>query len=174
MSKTSGYAMSVEFCELFAREMKGLYLLSLLLTADHEKAEECFVASLEGCIEGNSVFKEWAHSWAKRMIVKNAIQTIAPRLCTDRGAVADPPDVWDGFRASQQAHRAMVRILAVRDFERIVFVLSVLERYSDRDCAFLLGCSQREVCEARAKAFWQIGDPEAANPPSVEDTKALT
>jgi hypothetical protein len=112
ISKTSGYATSVEFCELFARETKSLYLLSLLLTAKHENAEECFVSSLEECIEGNSVFKEWAHSWAKRMIVKNAIQMIAPRLCTDKDAVADLSDVCCGLQGPQQAHRAMVGSLA--------------------------------------------------------------
>ena len=173
VSKTDEYATSVEFCELFRREMKSLYLLCLLLTAKHENAEECFVSSFDECLEGNSVFKEWAHSWAKRMIVKNAIQMIAPRLCTDKDAVADPSDVCCGVQGTQAAHRAMVEILALHDFERFVFVLSVLERYSDRDCAFLLGCTQHEVFEARAKAFWQIGDHNAANPPKMEDRKAL-
>ena len=67
MRNTSVHAINIEFCALFATEMKGFYLLSLLLTADEAKAEKCFVSSLEGCIEGNSVFKEWAHSWAKRV-----------------------------------------------------------------------------------------------------------
>lgn len=171
MRNTSVHAINIEFCALFATEMKGFYLLSLLLTADEAKAEKCFVSSLEGCIEGNSVFKEWAHSWAKRVIVKNGIQMIAPSICHSRDIVPAPPDVCGCFRGTQQAHRAMVRIFTLRDFERIVFVLSVLERYSDRECAHFLGCSQREICEGRAKAFWQIGDYDTASPPSVEDTR---
>jgi hypothetical protein len=98
ISKTSGYATSVEFCELFAREMKSLSLLSLLLTAKHENAEECFVSSLDKCLQGNSVFKEWAHSWAKRMIVKNAIQMIAPRLCTGQRRGLLPGDAAHNSR----------------------------------------------------------------------------
>ena len=51
-----------------------------VLTADPEKAEQCFVAGLDDSIHGTPVFKEWARSWSKRMIIKNAIRLIAPFL----------------------------------------------------------------------------------------------
>jgi hypothetical protein len=35
--------------------------------------------------------------------------------------------------------------------------MSVLERYSDHDCALLLGCSRAEVIAARIRALQQIG-----------------
>jgi hypothetical protein len=41
-------------------------------------------------------------------------------------------------------------------FERFVYVMSVLERYSDLDCSVLLGCARREVVGARIRAFQQI------------------
>src|SRR6185312_2136456 len=67
-----------DFCQIFAEDQSALYLLSLVLTADPEKAEQCFVAGLDDSIHGNPVFKEWARSWSKRMIIKNAIRLIAP------------------------------------------------------------------------------------------------
>jgi hypothetical protein len=137
-SKKVGLATSAEFCHLFTREMKGLYLLSLLLTANHEKAEACFVSGLEDCIKGNSVFKERAHFWVKRMIVKNAIQAIAPRANeSDKIMVAVTTRIDNGSLGKEKESRAMTSILALDAFERFVFVLSVLERYCDRDCALL-------------------------------------
>jgi hypothetical protein len=41
-------------------------------------------------------------------------------------------------------------------FDRFVFVVSVLEGYSDRDCALLLDCSCADVMAARIRAFQQI------------------
>jgi hypothetical protein len=38
------YATSADFGQIFHDEMEGLYLLSFLLTADREKAEQCFVS----------------------------------------------------------------------------------------------------------------------------------
>ena len=77
-TRVQGYASQDEFCQIFADDENALYLLSLLLTADGSKAEKCFVAGLEDSIQGNPVFKEWARSWSKRMIVKNAIRMISP------------------------------------------------------------------------------------------------
>jgi hypothetical protein len=74
-----GYATAENFCRIFAEGMNDLYQLSFLLTADHEKAERCFVMGLEESITSNRVFKEWAHSWAKRTVIQNAIRELKPR-----------------------------------------------------------------------------------------------
>jgi DNA-directed RNA polymerase specialized sigma24 family protein len=39
------------------------------------------------------------------------------------------------------------------DFVRFVFVLSVLEQYTEHDCAQLLGCSLKEIQSARIRAL---------------------
>ena len=54
------YASSDDFHRVFDEDMNSLYLLSLLLTADRVKAEQCFVSGLEDAVESNPVFKEWA------------------------------------------------------------------------------------------------------------------
>src|SRR5882672_8406520 len=76
--RTTTYATRSDFCRIFAEDMDGLYSLSLLLTADTELAEKVFVSGLHDCSAGNPVFKEWAQSWARRVIAKNAVRMIGP------------------------------------------------------------------------------------------------
>jgi len=85
--------------------MNGLYLLSLLLTADREKAEQCFVSGLEDAVDGNPVFKEWARSWARRVIIQNAVRVINPRPAQDGGRLnsASVGSIDKTLPAEQQA-----------------------------------------------------------------------
>src|SRR5580698_3618009 len=71
-------ATIANFCEIFTEEMRSLYLLSFLLTADTDKAEQCFLHAMEECVEGADVFMEWARSWARRAVSKHAIRMIMP------------------------------------------------------------------------------------------------
>ena len=47
------YATASDFCRAFTEELHSLYLLSLLLTADNDKAEECFVNAMGECGDGS-------------------------------------------------------------------------------------------------------------------------
>jgi DNA-directed RNA polymerase specialized sigma24 family protein len=145
----SDQTTSADFCQIFTEHMDSLYLLSLLLTADPEKAEQCFVAGLSDSAEGNPVFKEWALSWAKRLIVQRAIQMVSP--ATKKRSVANtlPPE-------GEIAPR-LIAIFQLDTFERFVFVMSVLEKYSPQDCSILLGCSRQAVVEARSRALEYLG-----------------
>lgn len=151
------YATSEDFCKLFKEDAQSLYLLSFLLTADHEKAERCFVKGLDACIEGNSVFQEGANSWARRIIVSNAFRIISP----------DPSPPSPGRRVSHSAgdlnsqrlplpDAPFAGVLSLPDFDRFVYVLSLLEAYADQNCAVLLGVSHREVRETRRRAVQQV------------------
>jgi len=51
-----------------------------VLTVNREVAERCFVAGLAERVDGNPVFKEWANSWARCVIVRNAIRIIVPHI----------------------------------------------------------------------------------------------
>ena len=49
-------------------------------------------------------------------------------------------------------------ILELPDFERLVYVLSVLEGCTDQQCAALLGVSEQQIEETRLRAlqhFWR-------------------
>jgi hypothetical protein len=66
-------ASRVNICKVLEQEMKPLYLLAFLVTANHEKAERCFGATAEQALKEQSVVEEWARSWIKRCLIKNAI-----------------------------------------------------------------------------------------------------
>lgn len=159
------YATGSDFCQVFKEDMRNLYLLSLLLTADSEKAEQCFVLGLDDCASGNQVFKEWARSWARRMVIKNAIRLVAPEPSAanhSSNAVAANA-VSDQVRPELHSHFSAV--LSLEAFERFAFVTSVLEGYSDRDSALLLGCNREDLVAARSRALQKI---------AVSDTQAGT
>ena len=61
-----------------AEDRSRLYLLSFLLTADRAKAEQCVAAGLELIAEDNAAFRDWAHSWARRTVICDALRLIAP------------------------------------------------------------------------------------------------
>jgi hypothetical protein len=153
------YATSEDFCKLFTEDMAGLYQLSFVLAANHEKAEQCFVAGLTDCMNSKSVFKQWARSWAKRTIVKNAVRILAPRPNQANGAFAGIHPESDGtHQRTQDQHPAIANVLALGDFDRFVFAMSVLERYTEKECSVLLRCSRHDVREARMRAPQQIAE----------------
>jgi DNA-directed RNA polymerase specialized sigma24 family protein len=159
------YATAEDFCGVFAEGMDELYQLSFLLIADHHKAEQCFVAGLEDSITEKHVFKQWARPWAKRAIIQNAIRELKPRPLANSFSLARHPYVVP-LASEQGRHFELDAVLALGDFERFVFVMSVLEHYSQHECSLLLGCSQREIGEARTRAIGQLIDSSSTFFPS--------
>jgi DNA-directed RNA polymerase specialized sigma24 family protein len=152
MISQTQYASGDDFCRIFYERTDELYQLSFLLTADHKKAEQCFVSGLENSVKGNRVFKEWARSWARRAIIQCAVRAINPKPMKE-----DRLPSYDTSDASTVQHGDIAAILELRPFERFVYVMSVLERYSDQDCSVLLGCARRDVGAARSRALQQVG-----------------
>ena len=111
------YAKVADFCRLFTKGMSELDQLSFLLTADHQEAEQCFVAGLEESMRCNGVFKEWARSWAKRAIVPNAIGQLKPHPSTASSSTFTVPP--DGRRLStgEERHVGLNAVPALPDFE---------------------------------------------------------
>ena len=149
------YATAADFKQIFTEDVNSLYLLSLLLTGNHAKAEECFVEGIGESTKENRVFKEWARSWARRTIIQSAIRLIGPRERSETAiGTADVERVMEKVPMVLDAE--VGAILELAPFERLVFVISVLERYSDNDCSILLGCTRREIVTARAHAMQQL------------------
>jgi DNA-directed RNA polymerase specialized sigma24 family protein len=151
------YATVEDLCTVFTENLSGLYQLSFVLTGNNELAERCFVAGFEASIRANQVFKEWAHAWAKRSIAQNAVRALQPRPKHDDSfspAVAFPKDTR--LPENRAAHFDLSTVLALEDFDRFVFVLTVLDQYIDRDCALLLQCSVSQIREARTRALEQL------------------
>jgi len=154
----SEYANCSDFKQIFTQDMAGLHLLAFLLTADHDKAEECFVAGLEDSIKGNPVFREWARSWSKRAIIKRAIKMLAPSPADPRTGGGFSFDSGPGERDVLVAS-----VTALAPFQRFVFAMSVLEGYSATECALLLHCTVKEVVAARAEGLQHVSLRRAAD-----------
>jgi hypothetical protein len=155
---SEAYATRTEFCGAFAKNMNNMYLLSFLLTADVAKAEECFVSGLEDCVEGTYVFRDWVRSWARRSIIQNAIRRLAPRKNHDAVTVATSDRKSCHFAGTPDAGYGIESIPGLNDFERFVFVVSVLEKYPDDDCSILLGCARQDIAETRIRALLHLAE----------------
>jgi DNA-directed RNA polymerase specialized sigma24 family protein len=151
--RTRQQASATDFCKVFHQDMDVLYWLALALTNDEDRAEQCFVSGLEECIAGNSVFQEWARSWSRRVVIKNAVRLMSPRP----GMILPSLVIRRKERPAGEAEVALATLAQLEPFDRFVFVMTVLEGYTDQDCATLLGCSSAQLVEARLRAFHQVG-----------------
>jgi hypothetical protein len=147
--RETSHATVADFLKNLDEEMHGLYLLSFLLTADHDKARQCLISAIGECAEGVGVFKDWARLWTRQVILKHAIRMIRP-------APENTDNVWfislQGPPTSAQ-NNPFAAILSLDAFERFVFVMSLLEGQSDQECALLLRCSRHDVMMARMLAL---------------------
>lgn len=159
LMERNSYATPDDFQRLFAREMTGFFRLSLLLTADAEEAECCLIRAMRECVTTATVSEEWANIWARRMVVRNAICLV---LGLENGMPDETCDTTGpDFRLQPteyriEALRECPAILCLPDFDRLVFVICVLERYSILDCALLLRRSPKDVHDARVRATNQV------------------
>lgn len=152
--KQMPYATSGEFCRIFSEDMSGLYLLGLLLTGDDKTAEQCFVSSLEDAINGSPVFKEWARSWARRTIVRNAIRLVSPKpAAREQRGPLDWSATPEEQGVDQLFEQPLLALLELPAFDRFVFIITVLEKMREHECCVLLGCSRRDVVFARRRVL---------------------
>jgi|SRR5215469_6153929 len=130
-----------------------------LLTADCDGAERCFLSAFEHCTRSTTVFREWAESWAKRTTIMTAIRIV----------FASQPPANPQVRAESneaalpRMEPIFTRVLDLAPFDRFVYVLSVLERMPERECALVLDCAVRDVMDAKARALQLESDHHHQN-----------
>jgi len=151
------YATSTDFCKAFESDMKSLYLLAFLLTANHNDAEQCFVATVDAAFEEQAVFTQWARSWVRRSLVTNAIQIVSPKS----GRGTGKRDLWNVERSAMPGNDEIDGLTRLAPLQRFIFVMSILERYSAFECSVLLGCDMRKVVQARMRALRRLAEPDA-------------
>lgn len=142
-----------DFQQLFTEQMGPLHTLAYLLTADEAMAEACFVAGLEDSMDGNLVFRQWARSWARRAIIRNAVRLLAPQA---ESSAEDTRRSPLPAKICSQQESLLEAVISLPTFERFVFVISVLEGHAPSDTASLLGCTNTQLSRARARALQQI------------------
>jgi len=152
------YPTVTDFVEAFNEEVHSLYLLSFLLTANHDKAEQCLVPAIGECVERIDVFMDGARSWTRRTVMKHAIRMIRPAP-----GHSDYVSLNSLERSATTAESSpFAAILLLDAFDRFVFVMSILEGQSDQECATLLRCSRRDVMIARVLALTCLASTDPA------------
>jgi hypothetical protein len=172
-ARSHEYATSSDFCRVYVEQMNSLYLLSLLLTADPQKAEQCFLSGFDESVSNKSVFKERAHLWARRSIIFQAIRLLCPRPNDENESNEARPSPLIGqvpgtVPAEVLVYPNFARIIGLNAFERFVFIMSILEEYSDQECSMLLGCFRRDVISARSAAIQRLASLVIATEPQPE------
>jgi hypothetical protein len=158
-ARSNEYATPSDFCHIYLKQMNSLYLLSFLLTADPQIAEECFLSGFDDSVRNNSVFKESARLWARRSIILHAIRLLCPRPNDENESKeASLSPLNENVPAEVQAFPNFARIVGLNSFERFVFIMSILEKYSDQECSLLLGCFRRDVISARTAAIRNLAN----------------
>jgi hypothetical protein len=161
------YVTHDDFCRVLEKDMKPLYLLAFLLTGNHKESEQCFVSTVENSFRERAVFREWVLPWVKRGLIKNAIEIVSPGSPRNDAK----RDLWSAGQYAIQGQYGIDTVTKLATFERFVFVMSILERYSNWDCSMLLGCSINKVAQARMRALGRLPElvallPRREGPPS--------
>jgi hypothetical protein len=159
------YAGASDCAEVFIDRMNGLYLLSFLVTADRQIAEQCFSQALDEYVEACGGFLEWAKLEGRRAVLRHAIRILRP--------VPKQAYSWSYHGHAQPlvstAHQAFATITSLNAFERFVFVMSVIEGFSVEECAALLDSSVQDVALGRELA----GKIIAAEDPGCDLTSEM-
>lgn len=162
------YAVNQEFQQLFATEMTDLFRLSLNLTADLETAETCLILAMRECLQSNCAFnsKKLTRAWARRVVIRNAICLVSREESARSGGSRSESTSCDQSQPNQYRTTAVPESLAalnLPDFDRMVYVICVLEDYSIAHCALLLSRTLKEVDDARVRATIRVVVAEERN-----------
>ena len=148
------FAKHADFCDVFENDTQSLYLLAFLLTTNHKQSEQCFVSTVDEVFKEPVVFKEWVRSWVKRRLIENAIEIVSPTSPRNR----QKRDQWSSWKREKERECEIDTVTKLAAFERFVFVMSILERYSNWECALLLECCINNVDQARMRALCRLRD----------------
>jgi DNA-directed RNA polymerase specialized sigma24 family protein len=145
-------ATAEDFEQVFAKENTDLLRLSLQLTADAAKAENCLMLAMRDCLFMGNVARDRVPMWARRMVMRNAIRQVWG-YGNDILGESGYEFYLQPSEFSPAVLRESVAILSLPDLERVAFVMCVLERYSILDCALVLSRTPQEVYEALVRAI---------------------
>jgi len=158
-NETRHYATDEDFQRLFETEITDLFRLSLQLTADSEMAERCLILAMRECFGRTDIGRDFLRIWARRMLIQNAIRQVLG-IDNDSGSHTGRDLHLQPTRYGIEELRESIAVLELPNFDRLVFVICVLERLSILDCALLLRRSPKDVSEAIVRAMNQVTCPE--------------
>ncbi len=167
------YATDDDFRQLFATKITEFLRLALQLTADAEKAERCLILAMRDSFDKSNISVNFAQVWARRMVIRNAIRLV---LGIDNDIACDTEAE---FHLQPRAYRIeepreSIAVLDMAEFDRMVFVICVLERLSIMDCALLLRRSPKDVNDAMVRATNHVASLENQNHHPTATLRART
>jgi hypothetical protein len=152
--RATTYPTGTDYSKILSDEMHSLYMLSFLLTADPNIAEQCFVSGMGESEEEIGAFMARARGQARHTILQHAIWIIMP--------APQRTDVFtfELLKGSAKSGETSLfdAIVGLNAFERFVYVMSVLEKQSDDECSTLLRCSRQDVIIARTLALERLAN----------------
>jgi hypothetical protein len=146
--------MSYQLMETFEEQSSELYSLAFLLTGNADRSVEAFDRALDSDSE-NPAFDEFINSWARKLIIGEALAGIRSELRASRlrvGRVAEdgiPRDVkWKGrpYIGREEFEEAVVAIDA---FPRCAMLLTIFEGMSTAAASALLNAGEALVRKAQ-------------------------
>ncbi|MCU1284966.1 MAG: sigma-24, subfamily [Acidobacteriales bacterium] len=136
-------------CEVIRTQLESLYVLAYMLTASRELAERTLVSAVDHILCDDS-FDTDLCSWNIRIVALNAVSAL--RVETDD----DELDTWSAEDSNPELADLINAVTGLAAMERCVFVLSVLERFADMECAILLDSNVEEIVETRISALQHL------------------
>jgi hypothetical protein len=97
-------------------------------------------------------------SWIKRRLIENAIKIVSPALAGN----GQRRELWSSGQREAQRECEIDSVTKLAALERFVFVMSILERYSNWDCALLMGCSHEPSSTSANESFAPTSRPRRA------------
>jgi hypothetical protein len=157
------YATPDDVQKLFVAAMNDLFCLAFLLTAHVERAEDCLIRAIRECTRSTRILRENLLAWVRNSLIRSAIAIVtefegdAP---CDTGSNSIPliPESSQVYAGSTDCSAG---IFGLSSFDRLVYVLCIVEHYTSRHCALLLRRSCEEVREARTRALAHIAEFES-------------
>lgn len=153
------FATSTDFCNIVVKELRSLHKLAFLLTTNYAQAQECILLALDHAFEEQGVHIEWAQCWTKRAVIKNAIRIVFG----DAALTERTREHWVDSEPGSLASSMINGITRLAPLERFLYVLSVLEKFSDRECSVMLSCCLDDVAEGRIRALRRLPTFDAAS-----------
>lgn len=157
------YATADDMQKLFVAAMKDLFCLAFLLIANSERAEDCVIRSMRECFRNRYILKERLPDWVRDSVVRNGMKIVRD---IDGLSFGDAPRdsiplVPEPSQPSIGTTDYSAGILELSNFDRLVYVICILERYTSGRCAMLLGMSREQVWDARNRALAHIAEFES-------------
>ncbi len=157
-----GHATAEDVYRTFTNSRDELIWLAVFLTGDEQLAAACVLDACALAAASNNVFMDWLGCWARRAIIRSAIEIQRLRIaqlkpaykhrpCTHDGHPALPEEDLELLIACSDGLRKRLNVLC-----RFALVMRGVEHYSSLDSALMLGITKSSLEAAYCEALHSL------------------